>query len=85
MVIEVRRTTSTLYMHLLGVRDDSDVDRAKAHALAVEERVVRALASSTELAEFRRIRSAEAGGRRHDSRLWVCGRIRLGSGAGRGE
>jgi hypothetical protein len=49
-------------MHLLGVRDDSDVDRAKAHALAVEERVVRALASSTELAEFRRIRSAEAGG-----------------------
>ena len=41
MVIEVRRSTSTLYMHVLGVRDDSDVERARAHALAVEERVVR--------------------------------------------
>jgi multicomponent Na+:H+ antiporter subunit E len=62
MVIEARRSTSTLYVHVLGVRDDSDVDRARTHALAVEERVVRALASPTELAEFRRIRSAEAGG-----------------------
>ncbi len=64
VVIEVRRSTSTLYMHVLGVRDDSDVERARSHALAVEERVVRALGSATELAEFRRARAAEAGGSR---------------------
>ena len=57
MVIEVRRSTSTLYIHVLGVRDDSDIDDARAHTLAVEERVVQALASKDELAEFRRIRA----------------------------
>ncbi|HEX6577412.1 MAG TPA: Na+/H+ antiporter subunit E [Jiangellaceae bacterium] len=61
MVIDLRRSTSTLYIHVLGVRDESDVDRARAHTLDVEERVVRALASKDELAEFRRIRTAEAG------------------------
>ncbi|HEU0214971.1 MAG TPA: Na+/H+ antiporter subunit E [Jiangellaceae bacterium] len=61
VVIEVRRSTSTLYIHVLEVRDDSDVDDARAHTLAVEERVVQALASRDELAEFRRIRAAEVG------------------------
>lgn len=62
VVIEVRRSTSTLFIHVLGVRHDADVERARADALAVEERVVRALASETELAEFRRIRAAETRG-----------------------
>ncbi|MGH9249681.1 MAG: Na+/H+ antiporter subunit E [Acidimicrobiales bacterium] len=62
VVIEVRRSTSTLFIHVLGVHNDSDVERAKAHVLVVEERVIRALASKTELAEFHRIRAAETGG-----------------------
>jgi multicomponent Na+:H+ antiporter subunit E len=61
VVIEVRRSTSTLFIHVLGVRDDADVEGARSAALAVEERVVLALASETELADFRRIRVAETG------------------------
>jgi multicomponent Na+:H+ antiporter subunit E len=52
LVIEARRSTGTLYLHVLGVRDASDVERSRAQALAQEERVVRALASREELEAY---------------------------------
>lgn len=54
LVVEVRRSTSTLFLHVLGVRDDADVEAARRSALNHEERVVRALASDAELAAYRR-------------------------------
>ncbi|RIQ19560.1 Na+/H+ antiporter subunit E [Jiangella rhizosphaerae] len=52
LVVEVRRSTSTLFLHVLGVRDESDVEAARRRALRQEERVVRALASDEELAAY---------------------------------
>lgn len=61
VVIEARRSTRTLFLHVLGVRDNADIERARASALREEQRVVEALASSDELAAYRR---AAAGGAR---------------------
>lgn len=60
LVVEVRRSTSTLFLHVLGVRDESDVEWARRKAVAQEERVVKALASDEELAAYRRAREGVA-------------------------
>lgn len=60
VVVEADRPNWTLYLHVLGARTDDDVARARARALAQEERLVRALASDAELAEF--VRSRTEGG-----------------------
>lgn len=52
LVVEVRRSTSTLFLHVLGVRSAADVEQARQRALLQEERVVRALASDEELAAY---------------------------------
>ncbi|TDE00081.1 Na+/H+ antiporter subunit E [Jiangella asiatica] len=59
LVVEVRRSTSTLFLHVLGVHDEADVERARRDALVQEERVVRALASDEELAAYRRAREGD--------------------------
>lgn len=52
LVVEARRSTSTLFLHVLGIRDESDVEAARRRALRQEARVVRALASDEELAAY---------------------------------
>lgn len=52
VVVEAHRTDGVLYVHILDV-PDGDLDRARAGVLAIEERVLRALASDEELAEAR--------------------------------
>ncbi|MBB5789419.1 Na+/H+ antiporter subunit E [Jiangella mangrovi] len=52
LVVEVRRSTSTLFLHVLGVRSEADVEEARRRALRQEARVVRALASDEELAAY---------------------------------
>ncbi|SDU70206.1 Na+/H+ antiporter subunit E [Jiangella alkaliphila] len=52
LVVEARRSTSTLFLHVLGVRDEADVEEARRRALRQEERVMRALASDEELAAY---------------------------------
>mgnify|MGYP001409542754 CR=1 FL=1 len=42
LVLDVRRETSTLFMHVLGGSDERAVAKARAAALALERRVVRA-------------------------------------------
>lgn len=49
-VIEARRSTSVIYIHLLDVRGPESIDRFRADVLAVEERVVRAFGSAAEIA-----------------------------------
>lgn len=53
LVVEVRRSTSTLFLHVLDVGDEADVEEARRRALRQEERVMRALASDEELAAYR--------------------------------
>jgi multicomponent Na+:H+ antiporter subunit E len=57
LVVEANRATSTLYLHILGVRDEADVELARAAILAQEYRVMRALASPSELEAFHLARS----------------------------
>lgn len=57
LVVEADRANSTLYLHILGVRDEADIERAREAISAQEYRVVRALASPTELEAFELARS----------------------------
>ena len=59
LVVEARRSTSTLFLHVLGVHSDADVEEARRRALRQEERVMRALASDEELAAYERVRLDE--------------------------
>lgn len=52
LVVEARRSTSTLFLHVLGVCSEADVEEARRRALRQEERVMRALASDEELAAY---------------------------------
>ena len=47
------RERRTLSLHILHVRDQDDVERARAAVLAEEERVVRAFGSADEIAALR--------------------------------
>jgi multicomponent Na+:H+ antiporter subunit E len=50
VVIDLDRERRTLSLHILNVRDEADVERARAAVLAEEERVVRAFGSAEEIA-----------------------------------
>ncbi|MBA8795998.1 multicomponent Na+:H+ antiporter subunit E [Friedmanniella endophytica] len=53
LVIEARRSSSTLYLHVMDVRSDADLERTRADVLAAEERVIRAFGSAAEVAALR--------------------------------
>lgn len=59
VVLDARRSTSTLYLHLLDVGRPGAVEAARAHVYRVEERVVRALGSDEEIADLQRRRREE--------------------------
>jgi multicomponent Na+:H+ antiporter subunit E len=52
IVIDARRSTRVLYLHLLDVPDADGVAQAKAEALQVERRVIEAMGSRAEIAEL---------------------------------
>jgi multicomponent Na+:H+ antiporter subunit E len=54
MVIDLDRENGTIALHILHVRDESDVDRQRASVLAQEDRVVRAFGSPDEIAALDR-------------------------------
>lgn len=49
IVIDARRSTRALYLHLLDVAGPEGVERSRAEALDVERRVLRAMGSSAEI------------------------------------
>ncbi|WP_298332115.1 Na+/H+ antiporter subunit E [Haloactinopolyspora sp.] len=53
LVVEARRSTRTLFMHVIGIRDEADAERFRQAALDQERRVVFALGSQAELAAYR--------------------------------
>ncbi|GAB3880579.1 Na+/H+ antiporter subunit E [Terrabacter terrigena] len=50
VVVDARRSTSVLYLHLLDVDDDAAIEAQRAHVLVVERRVVRTFGSREEIA-----------------------------------
>jgi multicomponent Na+:H+ antiporter subunit E len=49
VVVDARRSTSVLYLHLLDVHDEAGIAAQRAHVLEVERRVVRAFGSREEI------------------------------------
>lgn len=62
VVIDARRSSSMLYLHLLDVEKPGAIEAQRRHVLEVEERVVRALGSAQEIADLERVKAAEASG-----------------------
>ncbi len=50
VVIDVDRTTATLYLHVLNVADDADAERVRQDALATEALLIRVLGTRSDLA-----------------------------------
>ena len=48
LVVEARRSTSTLFLHVLNARDQAGVDEMRRQVLALERRVVLALGADTQ-------------------------------------
>ncbi|MGW5241920.1 Na+/H+ antiporter subunit E [Monashia sp. NPDC004114] len=61
VVIDARRSTSVLYLHLLDVERKGAVEAQRRHVLVVEERVVRALGSREEIEAIESAKLADAG------------------------
>jgi multicomponent Na+:H+ antiporter subunit E len=47
LVVEARRSTHTLFLHVLDARDQAGVDRMRAQVFALERRVVMAFGAET--------------------------------------
>lgn len=60
VLIETSHPRSVLFLHILGVRDTADVERARANALEQERRVVEAFATAKDLETYQRNLAAEA-------------------------
>ena len=54
IVIDARRSTRMLYLHLVDVSGPDGVEESRQHSLEVERRVMEAVASDAELAALRR-------------------------------
>ncbi|MBB3043582.1 Na+/H+ antiporter subunit E [Nocardioides soli] len=48
LVVEARRSTHTLFLHVLDARDTAGVDKMRSQVYALERRVVRALGTETQ-------------------------------------
>ena len=60
VVVDARRSTSVLYLHLLDIEREGAIEHQRRHVLAVEERVVRAFGSRDEIAHLEQAKGALA-------------------------
>ncbi|TQM64086.1 Na+/H+ antiporter subunit E [Humibacillus xanthopallidus] len=58
VVVDARRSTSVLYLHLLDIERQGAIEHQRRHVLAVEERVVRAFGSREEIAHLEQAKGA---------------------------
>lgn len=49
LILEIDRTSGTLFVHVFDVRDPADLQRRRQHVLTVERRLVRAVGSAAEV------------------------------------
>lgn len=59
LIVDADRDRRILYLHVIGIRDDRDVERQRASVLHWEERIVRAVGSR---AQIRQVAQSKAGG-----------------------
>lgn len=52
IAVEARRSSRTLYLHVLDVTDDADLDRVRQEVRDIEARVLRSLGSKAERAQL---------------------------------
>lgn len=65
LVIDTDRARRVLYLHVIGVRSDRDVEKQRRDVLHWEERIVRAVGSSRQVVQVRSgIAAKDAGGAR---------------------
>ncbi|GAA1703666.1 Na+/H+ antiporter subunit E [Microbacterium sediminicola] len=60
LVLDIDRGRRVLYLHVIGVRGDADVDAHRAETLAWEARVIRAFGSRAQLERLRAAAQKEA-------------------------
>ena len=58
VVVDARRSTSVLYLHLLDIEREGAIEHQRRHVLDVEERVVRAFGSAEEIARLEQAKGA---------------------------
>ena len=58
LIVDADRDRRILYLHVIGVRSDEDVERHRASVLHWEERIVRAVGSQAQLERVRQLRAA---------------------------
>jgi multicomponent Na+:H+ antiporter subunit E len=58
VVVDARRSTSVLYLHLLDIEREGAIEHQRRHVLAVEERVVWAFGSREEIAHLEQAKGA---------------------------
>ena len=58
LILEADRDTRTLYLHVIGVRNEADVERQRRRVIRWEDRIIRAVGSRKEFAELKQ-RKAE--------------------------
>lgn len=49
-VVEVDRRSSTLYLHVLNVKNQTEVEKARASVMMIEERLIRMMGTTEEMA-----------------------------------
>ncbi|GAA5228238.1 Na+/H+ antiporter subunit E [Paeniglutamicibacter antarcticus] len=59
-VVEVDRRSSTLYLHVLNVNDQAGVDAARAAVMKIEERLIRMMGTTKELAGLAALKNGES-------------------------
>ncbi|MDQ7876889.1 Na+/H+ antiporter subunit E [Microbacterium sp. QXD-8] len=64
LIVETDRDRRILYLHVIGVRDDADVERQRASVHSWEERIVRAVGSRAQLQAIRDMKPVARGGAR---------------------
>ncbi|NUR15368.1 MAG: Na+/H+ antiporter subunit E [Dermatophilaceae bacterium] len=68
VVVDARRSTSVLYLHLLDVHDEAGIAAQRAHVLEVERRVVRTFGSREEIEAVEGTRAPAPAATRPDGR-----------------
>lgn len=62
LIVDADRDRRVLYLHVIGVRTDADVERQRQSVLNWERRIVRAVGSRAQLALVNRVAPASGGG-----------------------
>lgn len=64
LVLDVDREKHALFVHVFSVRSQQDIENARAHTLATEARIIRAVGSAEEMRALKLEMESQKGGKR---------------------